>query len=134
MTITTGYLVSSFILSKLDCRIINIVFLMLNSLSMLGMGLSFMMPSLSSLSLPCLVFSGLCYGLGVGPVSYVLMASLYPQKKKSAGVATSQTLRALIVLLQLKVSLLRSPKIFLGLLISSTCSKILAISSCRLPK
>merc|ERR1711874_439223 len=66
------------------------------------MGLSFMFPSLTSLSIPCLVFSGLCYGLGVGPVSFVLMSSLYPQKMKSAGVAVSQTCRALIVLIQLK--------------------------------
>ena len=104
MTITFGYLVSSFILSKLDCRIVNIIFLILNSLSMMAMGVSFMFPSLSSLSIPCLVFSGLCYGLGVGPVSFVLMSSLYPQKMKSAGVAVSQTCRALIVLIQLKVS------------------------------
>ena len=103
MTITFGYLVSSFILSKLDCRIVNIIFLILNSLSMMAMGVSFMFPSLSSLSIPCLVFSGLCYGLGVGPVSFVLMSSLYPQKMKSAGVAVSQTCRALIVLIQLKV-------------------------------
>ena len=103
LAITFGYLVSSFILSKLDCRIVNIIFLILNSLSMMAMGVSFMFPSLSSLSIPCLVFSGLCYGLGVGPVSFVLMSSLYPQKMKSAGVAVSQTCRALIVLIQLKV-------------------------------
>ena len=117
MTITFGYLVSSFILSKLDCRIVNIIFLILNSLSMMVMGLSFMFPSLTSLSIPCLVFSGLCYGLGVGPVSFVLMSSLYPQKMKSAGVAVSQTCRALIVLIQLKVSvqiLPRSPLSFLS--------------------
>ena len=66
------------------------------------MGLSFMFPSLSSLSIPCLVFAGLCYGLGVGPVSFVLMSSLYPQKMKSAGVAASQTMKAVIVLIQLK--------------------------------
>ena len=104
MTITFGYLVSSLILSKLDCRIVNIIFLILNSLSMVAMGLSFMFPSLPSLSIPCLVIAGLCYGLGVGPVSFVLMSSLYPQKMKSAGVAVSQTCRALIVLIQLKVS------------------------------
>ena len=103
MTITFGYLVSSFIFSKLDCRVINIIFLLLNSVSMMGMGLSFMFPSISSLSIPCLVFAGLCYGLGVGPVSFVLMSSLYPQKMKSAGVAASQTMRAVIVLIQLKV-------------------------------
>ena len=73
MTITFGYLVSSFILSKLDCRIVNIIFLILNSLAMMVMGLSFMFPSLTTLSIPSLVFSGLCYGLGVGPVSFVLV-------------------------------------------------------------
>ena len=107
MTITFGYLVSSFILSKLDCRIVNIIFLILNSLAMMTMGLSFIFPSLTALSIPCLVFSGLCYGLGVGPVSFVLMSSLYPQKMKSVGVAVSQTCRALIVLIQLKVSFFR---------------------------
>merc|ERR1712183_1150939 len=98
MTITFGYLVSSFILSKLDCRIVNIIFLIPTSLAMMVMGLSFMFPSLTTLSIPSLVFSGLCYGLGVGPVSFVLMSSLYPQKMKSVGVAVSQTCRALIVL------------------------------------
>ena len=73
MTITFGYLVSSFILSRLDCRIVNIIFLILNSLAMMVMGLSFMFPSLTTFSIPCLVFSGLFYGLGVGPVSFVLM-------------------------------------------------------------
>ena len=105
MTITFGYLVSTVILSKLDCRIVNITFLVLNSLTMMMMGLSFMFPNLSILSIPCLVLSGLCYGLGVGPVSFVLMSSLYPQKMKSAGVAVSQTSKAIIVLLQLKVGI-----------------------------
>ena len=72
---------------------------------MMAMGLSFMFPTLSILSIPCLVLSGLCYGLGVGPVSFVLMSSLYPQKMKSAGVAVSQTSKAIIVLLQLKVGI-----------------------------
>ena len=120
MTITFGYLVSSLILSKLDCRIVNIIFLILNSLSMVAMGLSFMFPSLTSLSIPCLVIAGLCYGLGVGPVSFVLMSSLYPQKMKSAGVAVSQTCRALIVLIQLKVSFQILTRSHLSLL-SSSC-------------
>ena len=140
MTITVGYLVSSFILSKLDCRIVNIIFLILNSLSMMMMGLSFMFPSLTSLSIPCLVFSGLCYGLGVGPVSFVLvkhfyqkiillfvpsqMSSLYPQKMKSVGVAVSQTCRAIIVLIQLKVSCLDIDQVASHLVLAVTSNQL----------
>ena len=115
MTITFGYLVSPFILAKLDCRIVNMIFLVLNSLAMLVLGLSFMFPVLSSLSIPCLVVSALCYGLGVGPVSYVLMSSLYPQKMKSAGVALSQSCKAFIVLMQLKVRINRFSHSFIEL-------------------
>ena len=73
---------------------------------MLGLALSFLYPSLGSyVSIPCLVVAGASYGLGVGPVAFVLMASLFPQKNKSLGVAISQTAHALMLFTLLKVGI-----------------------------
>ena len=69
---------------------------------MLLMGLSFTFPSLSVAKLPCLVVSGLSYGLGVGPAAYILMSSLFTQHMKTAGMVTGQVVRALANTLQLK--------------------------------
>ena len=78
--------------------------LSLTALCMLGLGMSFLFPSiLSSLALPCMVGGGLIYGLGVGPVPFLLMSSLFTQKNKSTGSAIAQTFRALSVLVQMKV-------------------------------
>ena len=102
---TLGFLVSPFLQSRLDCKYINMIFLSSMSASMLGLGLSFLYPSLGpALSIPCLVVAGASYGLGVGPVAYVLMSSLFTQDKKSLGLAFAQTSRALIVFGQLKVN------------------------------
>ena len=115
-TITSGYLVSPLILDRFDPRIINLAGLSLTALCMLGLGLSFLLPlSLGSgLALPCLVAAGLIYGLGVGPVPFILMSSLFTQKNKSIGSAIAQTFRALSVLVQMKVRqlMLRSSKAF----------------------
>ena len=100
-TITMGILVSPLILARFDPRLIFMTGLGLNALCMLGLGLSFLLPV--SLALPCLVASGLIYGLGVGPVPFILMSSLFTQKNKSAGSAIAQTFRALSVLVQMKV-------------------------------
>ena len=70
---------------------------------MLMMGLSFTFPSLSMLSLPCLVVSGLSYGLGVGPTSFILMSTLFTQQMKTTGMVTGQVVRALVNTIQLKV-------------------------------
>ena len=71
--------------------------------SMLGVGLSLLLPSLSFLSIPSLVLAGGCYGLGVGPVPPVLMSCIFPQKYKSVGLVVAQVTRALVVFGQLKV-------------------------------
>ena len=98
-------MVSPLLQSRLDCKYINIIFLTTMAASTLGLGLSFLHPSLgSSLSVPCLVVAGASYGLGVGPVPYILMSSLFTQKDKSRGVAFSQTCRALLGFAQMKVT------------------------------
>ena len=96
---------SPLLLARVDCRYINIIFLLITGITMFCMGLSFMFPSLlgSRASLPCLIISGALYGLGVGPVTFIMSATLFTQKKKSVGVAMGQTTRALMVLLQMKV-------------------------------
>ena len=100
-----GFLVSPFLQSRLDCKYINMIFLSSMSASMLGLGLSFLYPSLgSTLSIPCLVVAGASYGLGVGPVPYILMSSLFTQKDKSRGVAISLTCRSFLGFVQMKVT------------------------------
>ena len=101
---TLGYLVSPVLVARLDCKYIALTFLASMSASMLGVGLSFLYPSLGpALSIPCLVVAGASYGLGVGPVVYILMTALFTQKNKSVGVAISQTSRALTGFAQMKV-------------------------------
>ena len=100
---TVGYLLTPLLQSRFDCRDINAVFLLVNALSMMMMGLSFTFPSLSMLSLPCLVVSSLSYGLEVGPSCYILMSSLFTQQMKTTGMVTGQVARALSNTLQLKV-------------------------------
>ena len=103
---TLGFLVSPFLQSRLDCKYINMIFLSSMSASMLGLGLSFLYPSLGpALSIPCLVVAGASYGLGVGPVPYILMSSLFTQKDKSNGVAFSQIYKALLGFAQMKVTI-----------------------------
>ena len=69
------------------------------------LGLGFLSPSLgSTLSIPSLVVAGASYGLGVGPVPYILMSSLFTQKDKSRGVAISLTCRSFLGFVQMKVT------------------------------
>ena len=101
--ITLGYLTSPLLLTRLDCRHLNTIFLSLTGLGMAVMGLSLTWPSLAWLSTPCLVTTGLSYGLGVGPSAYVLMSTIFTQKMKSTGVTTGQVVKAIMVTVQLKV-------------------------------
>ena len=102
---TVGFMLSPLLQSRLDCKHINMIFLSSMSASMLGLGLSFLSPSLgSTLSIPSLVVAGASYGLGVGPVPYILMSSLFTQKDKSTGVALSQIYKALLGFAQMKVT------------------------------
>ena len=89
----------------MDCKYINMIFLTSIAMAMAGIGVSFTFPSLlgPQLTIPCLVVAGASYGLGVGPVSFVLMSSLFSQKNKSLGVAFAQTTRQIAVLVQVKV-------------------------------
>ena len=103
---TLGYLVSPVLVARLDCKYIALTFLASMSASMLGVGLSFLYPSLGpALAIPCLVVAGASYGLGVGPVPYILMSSLFTQKDKSNGVAFSQIYKALLGFAQMKVTI-----------------------------
>ena len=105
--ILVGYFISARLQSKLDCKQINIICYISMAVSMLGLALSFLYPSIlgSYVSILCLLVAGACYGLGVGPVAFVLMASLFPQKNKSLGVAMSQTAHAMILFTLLKVGI-----------------------------
>ena len=102
---TLGFLVSPLLQSRLDCKYINMIFLSSMSASMLGLGLSFLYPSLGpALSIPCLVVAGASYGLGVGPVPHMLMTTLFPQRSKSLGATLASICRMVAVFAQIKVS------------------------------
>ena len=102
--ITLGYLLSPLLLARLDCRHLNTIFLSMTGLGTALLGLSLSLPDLAWLSVPCLVITGLSYGLGVGPAAYVLMSTIFTQKMKSTGVTTGQVVKAVMVTLQLKVT------------------------------
>merc|ERR1711915_451596 len=102
LMITVGYVFSPLILSRLDCRPHFIIFLMIFTGSMLVIGSTTLFPSLKCLAIPALILNGSCYGLGVGPVPYVLMSTLFPQRYKSTGLAATQITRALAVCIQVK--------------------------------
>ena len=78
-TITAGYLVTPLLQSRYDCKDIMALFLLLTSLTMVAMGLSFTYPALSMLTIPSLVVGGLAYGLGLGPAPNILMSTLFSQ-------------------------------------------------------
>ena len=89
--------------SRYDCKNISIVFLLLMSLSMMLMGLSFTYPAMSVLTIPCLVVSGLSYGLGIAPAPPNLMSTLFTQNMKSTGISIGQVVKALVNTVQFKV-------------------------------
>ena len=102
---TLGYLVSPALVARLDCKYIALTFLASMSASMLGVGLSFLYPSLGpALAIPCLVVAGASYGLGVGPVPHMLMTTLFPQRSKSLGATLASICRMVAVFAQIKVS------------------------------
>ena len=102
--VLVGYSISAPLQSRLDCKHINFIFYIAKAFSMLGLGFSFLYPSLGSyVSIPCLVVAGASYGMGVGPVANVLMSALFPQKIKSLGLAISNTMHALVLFGLVKV-------------------------------
>jgi len=101
LTITMGYVISPFVMSRMNTRPQFIAALLISAGAQVGMGLSLTMPC-PLLSLPCLVVGGLTYGLGVGPVPFVTMSALFPQKYKTHGMVAGQITRAMMVMIQLK--------------------------------
>ena len=89
--------------TRYDCKNISAVFLLLMSLSMLTMGLSFTYPTMSLLTIPSLVVAGLSYGVGVGPTAPILMSTLFSPNMKSTGITIGRVARALVDAVQLKV-------------------------------
>ena len=92
------------LLSLLDCKDINMIFLTTIAVSMTGMGISFYFPSLGlPLVIPCLAVAGASYGLGVGPCTFILMSSLFKSEDRSIGSAWTQTIKALAIFIQVTV-------------------------------
>ena len=102
-TITVGYLLTPLLQSRYDCSDISAVFLLVTSLAMMTMGLSFTYPALSLLTIPSLVVAGLAYGLGLGPAPNILMSTLFSQNMKTTGITMGLVTRALVNTVQFKV-------------------------------
>ena len=66
-TITVGYMLTPLLQSRYDCKNISAFFLLVTSLAMLMMGLSFTYPAMSLLIMPSLVVAALSFGLGQSP-------------------------------------------------------------------
>ena len=98
-----GCLFSPLVFSRLDVKWANMISLASHAILMTGLGLVFLYPALSAAQLPCLVLSALCFGFAIRPVPFVLMATIFPVKMKSLGVATSQISRAISLLVLMKV-------------------------------
>eukprot|EP00088_Acartia_fossae_P017229 TRINITY_DN1975_c0_g1_i6.p1 TRINITY_DN1975_c0_g1~~TRINITY_DN1975_c0_g1_i6.p1 ORF type:complete len:198 (-),score=25.32 TRINITY_DN1975_c0_g1_i6:146-661(-) len=60
-------------------------------------------PIKNILPIICLGMTGICYGLGVGPVPFVLMSEMFGVKYKSEGMAIGMAARCLVAFSQLKV-------------------------------
>merc|ERR1719370_2173387 len=100
-TITVGYILSPLVMRRVNTRPQFVAALLASAAAQAGMAASLIL-SFSSISLPCLIVAGLCYGLGVGPVPFVAMSSLFPQSYKTLGMGAGQVTRALVVMAQLK--------------------------------
>jgi len=101
VTITAGYLLSPLVMRRLDTRPQFVVSLLASAVAQAGMAVSLILPY-PPIALPSLIVAGLCYGLGVGPVPFVAMSSLFPQSYKTLGMGVGQVTRAFMVTAQLK--------------------------------
>jgi len=102
ITITLGYVISPFVMARVDTRPQFMTALLVSAVAQVCMSVSLYLPSCSFLAMPSLVVAGLTYGLGVGPVPFVTMSVIFPQRYKSLGMSVGQITRALVVTLQLK--------------------------------
>ena len=50
------------------------------------------------------ILAGLGYGTGVGPLPFILMTEVFPQKMKSAGLAIALSAKSLFTFCHIKVS------------------------------
>lgn len=104
--VTLGYLISPIIMARFDRRPQFITAVLVFSLSIACMGLQNLLPInafTSYLPLVSLMVCGLSYGLGVGPVPFVLMSELFTTRFKSYGMAVAMAVRSMSVFFQLKV-------------------------------
>jgi len=104
--ITLGYTISPFIMARINRRPQFITAVIMHGIGMGLLGASSYLPEntfTSYIPIFCLCLTGLCYGLGVGPVPFVLMSELFGVKYKSEGMAFGMAARCLVAFTQLKV-------------------------------
>ena len=111
---TTGYLISSYLTKKVPRKVHFIVsgLVLAGNLFLAGIIIKLKETSgpedqaiqwLSQNVFPiCIVLSGLCYGLGVGPVPFALLGEVLPQKIKAVASSLILTLRYTSIFMNLK--------------------------------
>jgi len=129
--ITFGYVVSPLLLSRVN-RIPQLVagcLCMSASICLLGLNYILTFPPIIADNIPIfsLCVCGLMYGLGVGPVPFILMSEIFPAKFKESGVLTAMAIRGLAVFLQLKIfSSMESSIGMGGIFLAFACSLIVS--------
>jgi len=108
LTITFGYLVSPILMARINRRPQFITGSVVHSFAMalLGATATNFFPDFALkqyIPFLCITLLGLCYGLGVGPVPFVLMSEFFGVKNKSVGMAVGMVSRCTVSFAQLKV-------------------------------
>lgn len=104
--ITMGYMISPYIMARINRRPQFIAAVISHGIGMSILGTSSFLPEHQLkpyIQLFCLCMTGLSYGLGVGPVPFVLMSEMFGVKYKSEGMAIGMAARCLMAFGQLKV-------------------------------
>lgn len=106
VNITLGYIIAPYIMARINRRPQFIGAVISHGIALSVLGSSSFLPEhplKPYISLACLCMSGLSYGLGVGPVPFVLMSEMFGVKYKSEGMAIGMAARCLMAFGQLKV-------------------------------
>jgi len=103
-TITIGYLISPLLMLKMNRKPLLIMSTIVMSMGMILLGSTAYLPSNLQAVTPMIgvILAGLGYGTGVGPLPFILMTEVFPQKMKSAGLAIALSAKSLFTFCHIK--------------------------------